>query len=345
MIGEGSIRAIFLLEFKGAGPDVEGVVELFGVRLVGVTEITGQKVLLTLIFLVAIYGAKKILTLVLEWIFASFFKRKARFWSRQGLNLAAAVLIILSVLSIWFDDPARLTTGIGLMTAGLAFALQKVILSLAGYLMIMRGNTFTVGERITMGGIRGDVIRLGFLQTTIMEMGQPPSVQGAVPAMWVRGRQFTGRIVTVTNDKVFDEPVYNYSRDFPFIWEEISVPVKYDSPRERVEAILLEIVEGHTSDLRKRSDPWRADLERKYGVKTDDVVPRVFLRMTDNWIECTVRFIVEEHGVRDIKDAITRDLLTEFERAGIQIASATFEITGLPDLSVKIRPSRDGEGI
>lgn len=67
--------------------------------------------------------------------------------------------------------------------------------------------------------------------------------------------------------------------------------------------------------------------------------------MTDNWIECTVRFIVEEHGVRDIKDAITRDLLTEFERAGIQIASATFEITGLPDLSVKIRPSRDGEGI
>ena len=87
--------------------------------------------------------------------------------------------------------------------------------------VVLGGNTFTVGDRITMGGVRGDVIALTFTQTKIMEMGQPPAVQGADPAMWVRSRQFTGRIVTVTNDKVFDEPVYNYTREFPFIWEEI----------------------------------------------------------------------------------------------------------------------------
>ncbi len=68
------------------------------------------------------------------------------------------------------------------MTAGLAFALQKVITALAGYLVILRGDTFNVGDRITMGGVRGDVIALGFVRTTIMEMGQPPAVQPAEPA-------------------------------------------------------------------------------------------------------------------------------------------------------------------
>ncbi len=59
-----------------------------------------------------------------------------------------------------------------------------------------------------MGGIRGDVIEIGFIQTAIMEMGQPPPVQSDDPAMWGRARQYTGRIVTITNDKIFETPVY-----------------------------------------------------------------------------------------------------------------------------------------
>ena len=122
------------------------------------------------------------------------------------------MLLSLGLVSVWFDDPTRLATALGLVTAGLAFALQRVITALAGYIVILRGKTFNVGDRITMGGVRGDVIALGFIQTTIMEMGQPPAVQNADPAMWVRARQYTGRVVTVTNDKIFTEPVYNYSR-------------------------------------------------------------------------------------------------------------------------------------
>ena len=76
-------------------------------------------------------------------------------------------------MSLWFDNPANLTTAAGLVTAGLAFALQKVVTAFAGYLVILRGRTFSVGDRIAMGGIRGDVIALTFLQTVIMEMGVP----------------------------------------------------------------------------------------------------------------------------------------------------------------------------
>lgn len=122
------------------------------------------------------------------------------------------------MVSIWFDDPTRLATALGLVTAGLAFALQKVVTAVADYFVIMRGNTFNVGDRIVMGGVRGDVIALDFTQTTIMEMGQPPPVQGADPAMWVQSREYTGRVVTVTNARIFDEPVFNCTRDFPYLW-------------------------------------------------------------------------------------------------------------------------------
>jgi small-conductance mechanosensitive channel len=257
------------------------------------------------------------------------------FWTRQGASITAALLSIMALLSIWFDDPQRLTTGLGLFSAGLAFALQRVVTALAGYVVIMRGNTFTVGDRITMGGVRGDVIALTFTQTKIMEMGQPPAVQGADPAMWVRSRQFTGRIVTVTNDKVFDEPVYNYTREFPFIWEEMTIPIPYRADRARAEAILLACVKEQAEALEAESDPVRHALERRYFLSVDDLTPRVFWRLTDNWLELTVRFIVRDHGMRDVKDAITRAVLAKFDEASIEVASATYAIVGVPTLRVE----------
>src|SRR5205085_12294512 len=101
---------------------------------------------------------------------------RVMFWTRQGSSLAALVMAALAIVSIWFDDPGHLTNVVGLATAGLAIAAQRVVTAFAGYLIIMRGNTFTVGDRIKMGGVRGDVISLGFLQTRIQEMGQPPDV-------------------------------------------------------------------------------------------------------------------------------------------------------------------------
>lgn len=308
--------------------------EFFGIKLVGINPDNGQKLLLTIIIISVIFFVKWLFVRILNLIYSRTENLRFRFWSRQGLNLFVAFVTFLTVLSIWFDDPRRLTTGLGLVTAGLAFALQKVVTSFAGYLIIMRGNTFSVGERITMGGIRGDVISLGFIQTTIMEMGQPPSVQEANPEMWIQGRQFTGRIVTVTNDKIFENPVYNYTRDFSFIWEEMNFPIKYTEQANKVEEIITKTVSAHTEKFRNLSDIQRQMLEKKYGIKTDDMIPRVFYRMTDNWLEMSVRFILPEHGVRIVKDAITRDILKAFNSEAIEIASATFEIVGVPPIKV-----------
>jgi small-conductance mechanosensitive channel len=314
--------------------------ELGGIRLLGINAETGQKLLLTIAFLLAILALRATAVYVARLITGQHRNERAMFWTRQGASVTAALLAVVALVSIWFDDPARLTTGLGLFSAGLAFALQRVVTALAGYVVLIRGNTFTVGDRITMGGVRGDVIALTFTQTKIMEMGQPPAVQGADPAMWVRSRQFTGRIVTVTNDKVFDEPVYNYTREFPFIWEEMAFPISYRADRVRAEAILLESVAEHAEVFDRDSEGVRAALERRYFIDLADLSPRVFYRLTDNWLELTVRFLSRAHGVRDLKDVISRTVLEKFDADRIEIASATYEIVGLPPLRVEGLPAR-----
>ncbi len=308
-----------------------------GIDWVGVNPDSGRKLLLSIAFVVVIIILRRTVRATIGLILSrtDAASVQAKFWARQIVSLLAAVILILGLLSIWFNDPTRLATAFGLFSAGLAFALQQVVTSVAGYFVILRGSTFTVGDRITMGGVRGDVLRLGFIQTTIMEMGQPPSVQGADPAMWVRSRQFTGRIVTVANAKVFSEPVYNYTRDFPFIWEEMALPVTYQADRARAEAILLEAARLHAVDPSAMDPTMKIHLRERFSVDPADLDPRVFYRITDNWLELTVRFILGTHQIRGAKDAMSRHILTELDRAGIGIASATYDIVGFPPIQMR----------
>lgn len=306
--------------------------DLLGVELVGFSAESGRKLLLTVLSIMLLWAIGRMLAALGTRLFR---QDRTRFWARQGVRLATAVLMVLMVVSIWFDDPARLATGLGLLSAGLAFALQKLITAVAGYFVILRGQTFNVGDRITMGGVRGDVIALSFTQTTIMEMGQPPAVQGADPAQWVRSRQYTGRVVTVSNARVFDEPVYNYTREFPYIWEEMGIPVSYRADHAAAERILLEVATRHTVPMGELGAEALQEMERRYFVKPSEMGPAVYYRLTDNWVELTVRFIAPAHGVRELKDRMSRDVLAGLAKAGIGVASTTIEIVGAPPLRLE----------
>ncbi len=320
------------------------MVSLFGVRLVGVTAENGRKLLLTLIFIAVLYLLRTVLRVVSRAIFKyGRESKRVDFWVRQGISLAMAILIVVGLLSIWFNNPARLGTAFGFVTAGLAFALQKVVTAVAAYFVILRGKTFNVGDRIQMAGVRGDVVALGFILTTIMEMGEPPGEQGDPPSMWVRARQYTGRIVTITNDKIFDEPVYNYSREFPFLWEEMNVPISYKDDRRKAEQILLAAVAKHTEKIQELGEDVLKQLEQRYFMRRSELDPRVYWRLTDNWIEMSVRFLVRPYGIRDLKDKISREIIDQLDAAKIGIASGTYEVVGMPPMQVHMYPP-DGNG-
>lgn len=321
--------------FEVTGP--QHTLTLFGVKLVGFNADGGRKILLSLLFLAMVWLLGRALKRIVHFRGRGRNARRA-FWVRQGISITVALVNTIGLISIWFDDPTRLATAIGLVTAGLAFALQRVVTAFAGYILILRGKTFNVGDRITMGGIRGDVVGLGFLQTVIMEMGQPPEVQSADPAMWVQARQYSGRIVTVTNAKIFDEPVYNYTRDFPLLWEEMHIPIPYTADRRRAEQIVIQAVRTHATNVAEMDENHLIELERRLFIERSDLEPRVFLRLTDNWIELSARFVVKDHGIRDVKNRISRDILDGFDQAGISIASGTYEIVGMPPIRVQMAP-------
>jgi small-conductance mechanosensitive channel len=317
-------------------------VQVFGVTLVGVSTTTGVKLLFSLALVAVVLAVRAVVLTLARRSLGGEVGDPRRFWIRQAIQVIVAVVLVLGLISIWVTPDTDITTGIGLISAGLAFALQQVILSLAAYFVILRGDTFGVGDRITLGGVRGDVVRLGFLKTTIMEMGQPPSVASADPAVWVHSRQYTGRLVTVTNGVIFTEPVYNYTRDFPYLWEEIALPISYDADRAAAEAILLTAARSHavTDDAAARAA--LAHMQARYAMADASLEPAVYWRITDNWLELALRFLVPHRGVREIKDAISRDVLTALDDAGIGIASATYDIVGMPPVHLETEQPTGG---
>src|SRR5690348_13342383 len=246
----------------GASPDA---VRVFGVTLIGATPHNLHKLLLTLGFLAIAWIVAWALRQFLKLFIGTRSGTRFQFWAKQGVSLIVAAVLILGVMSIWFDSPARLAGVLGLIGAGIAFALQRVITAVAGYFVILRGKTFNVGDRILMGGVRGDVIGLSFMQTRIMEMGQSPREETDSKS-WVRSRQFTGRIVTVTNDKVFDEPVFNYTHEFAYIWDEISIPVRYSSDYAAAEKCILAAASKHAMTRQKIGHEEVKRLEDRFGI-------------------------------------------------------------------------------
>ncbi|MGH6875776.1 MAG: mechanosensitive ion channel family protein, partial [Rhizomicrobium sp.] len=151
--------------------------------------------------------------------------------------------------------------------------------------------------------------------------------------------------VTITNAKVFEEPIYNYSRDMPYFWEEMHLPVPYDSDYRKAESILIEAARRHTEDVCNLSKEMREELQRRYELPELSADPHVYYRLTDNWIELTVRFFTRDHGTRARKDAMSRQILHEMETNGLQIASGTYAIVQVPKLQVSIEAPVAGAAI
>lgn len=264
---------------------------------------------------------------VVAWLLAPLVTRPvtdayARYYLRKGVRyvVAAVTLVILAV--VWRPFAGQIGVVIGLVGAGVAFAMQEVIGALAGWVNIVSGRIFGVGDRIRMGGAHGDVIDLSPLRTKILEIGVPDSTGRSDDAStWVGGRQYTGRIVAVSNKASFTEPVFNYSAVFEFIWEELVVPVPHAADWRLAERILHE--EATRVSRSEGAQEAMRTMTRRYPVPLTEIEPRVFVRATDNWLELAARFVVPVRTARSVKDDMTRRVVDRLGAAGIELASET----------------------
>jgi len=248
---------------------------------------------------------------------------------RNAVFLAGASVILL----IWLGFGSNFTVAMGILGAGIAFASQEVIGSFAGYLSIVTGNLYRIGDRVRIGNVTGDVLDISMLRTTVMEIGE-----------WVKAEQYTGRVVTVANRSVFSDPVFNYTQHWTYLWDEITIPIAYESDWRRAREIMLDHAEEYTAHLQADAQAELQAFMKRYPVRETSVAPRLYTVMTDNWIELTLRYVVEARERRKVTGNLHQELLQHFEEEpDITVASATFEIVGFPPLQGDIRMPHEVE--
>lgn len=240
-----------------------------------------------------------------------------RYKSKKVLVYAGYFLATIYTITIFGENLGNIMVILGVASAGIAFALQEVIISIAGWVAISMGGFYAPGDRVQLGGITGDVIDIGILRTTMMETGQ-----------WVEADLYNGRVVKIANSFVFKEPVFNYSALFPFLWDEIKIPIKYGSDYKYARQVLQNIGARVTGEYSANAQASWERIGKHFIIKEAKLEPQVTLAATDNWIELTLRYVVDYRYRRHTKDVLYTTFLEEVEKSEgqIVIASATVQI-------------------
>jgi small-conductance mechanosensitive channel len=242
-----------------------------------------------------------------------------RYRVRKAVNLVGYLLVVLFVLLVYGNRLGTLGVALGVAGAGVTFALQEVIVSFAGWLSIILSGTPSVGQRVKIGEAKGDIIDIGVMRTTIMEMGD-----------WVKGDNYNGRIITIANSYVFKERIHNYSAEYPFLWDEVEVPIRTESNHELARKVFTDVVNEICKDYAVASEAEWKKLALKFRVEQANVLPTVSLRFDQNWITFTLRYIVDFKSRRSTKDKIYTALLNEIAKYDdISIATTTSEVTSI----------------
>lgn len=250
----------------------------------------------------------------------------ARYRVRKFITFIGYVATALILTVIFSDKLGGLTVAFGVAGAGIAFALQEVIASVAGWFAISFAKFYSPGDRVQLGGIKGDVIDISILRTTLMEVGE-----------WVKGDLYSGRVVRIANSFVFKEPVFNYSGDFPFLWDEIILPVKYGSDHRLAREIMVRVVNEAAGEYTQKAVVAWEKMLKQYRLEEAGVEPTVTLVANDNWLEFTIRYVVDYKKRRGTKDLLFTRILEEFDKTDgrVGFASATFHLVEAPVFDVR----------
>lgn len=244
---------------------------------------------------------------------------RRRHFARKGVMQIGFALMAAIVGLIWIEQLKAIAVFLSIIGAGLVLALQEVILCVAGWLLIFTRRPFEAGDRVDLGGVKGDVIDIRLFQTSLLEIGN-----------WVVDDQSTGRIANVSNSAVFKGPVFNYTRGFEFIWNEIKLVVTFESDWRKAKDIMLHLGEDESKELIKEAGPKIDEMAKRYMIYYEKFTPIVYTKIEENGIQLSLRYLIDAKQRRASTDRISNRLLEEFQKyKEINFAYPTYRITGV----------------
>jgi small-conductance mechanosensitive channel len=210
------------------------------------------------------------------------------------------VLIAVTTAFAFATELGSVATFAGLLTAGMAVALQNVILSMVGYFFLIGRFGIRVGDRVQIAGVTGEVVDIGLVRLHLMELGG----DGAETP--------TGRVVAFSNAILF-QPTASLFKQIPgtnFVWHEMTLTLSPDSDHIAATERLAEAVEAVFAGYREDMERQHREMERTLsGTSVQGLRPKIRLHLTDAGLEAVIRFPVDLHHAAEIDDRVTRELL------------------------------------
>lgn len=242
---------------------------------------------------------------------------RERYRRRNFFTTIVVIAAMAAVAILWARTLKNTGTFLGLLGAGMAVALKEPLLSVAGRLAIFTGHMYTAGDRIEMQQMKGDVIDVGFFYTRMLEIGN-----------WVRGDQYSGRVTLIPNSMIFGSPILNYTQYLSCIWDEVGLPITYNSDMEAAIRILTEVGAEYTEKFLKTAQRELEEMKRRFLVPAVEFQPTVYITVTSNWTELRMRYVVEAKKRRQASSYIYTEVFSRVQKnKNIQIASETMDLT------------------
>lgn len=250
---------------------------------------------------------------------------KERYTARKAISTIISILTFGAILAVWFQETTTLVVAYGILSAGVAIALQDLLKNIAGGIIFVPTGAAKAGDRIQVEKEIGDVLDINILYTTIMEIQE-----------WVDGDQYSGRIIQIPNSFVLNKPVRNYTKDFSFIWDEIHLMLTYSSNWKKAREIVIKIAHEITSPFEMLAKNELVKMGGKYFIEPGDVEEKIYIKITDNWIDLRLRYVVNPHKRRLIRHLLNEKILEAFsQEEDIKIASVTMDIVGFPNIKIE----------
>ncbi|MFD1550791.1 mechanosensitive ion channel family protein [Putridiphycobacter roseus] len=239
---------------------------------------------------------------------------------KKVANYLSYLFLIVLALFVYRDKLGNVGIAVGLAGAGIAFSLSEVITSFAGWISILFTNQVKVGNRVKIGDLKGDIIDIQILKTTIMEVGD-----------WVKGDLYNGRITHLSNSFIFKLPIQNYSADYPFLWDEIEIPLRTQSDFVLAKKVFTAVTEEICGTYAQDSKEVWHEMQNKFRIENAQVEPMVTMTFDENCITFTIRYVVDYTKRRSTRDLLFTRLLEEINKQEglLMIATNTMEVTNV----------------
>ncbi|OQX86751.1 mechanosensitive ion channel protein MscS [candidate division KSB1 bacterium 4484_87] len=266
----------------------------------GVSPLFQEKFLESLLIIVVL---GLIRYLVLNLVYREIEDTRKRYRWRKSVTYILTLIGLFLVGRIWFQGFQSIATFFGIFAAGIAIALQDLLVNIAGWLFIMWRRPFDVGDRIEINEHAGDVIDRRLFMFTLMEIGR-----------WVEAEQSTGRVIHIPNGWVFKHSLANYSRGFSFIWNEIPVLLTFESDWEKAKQILFTIANEHAESLSQSAEKRIKAAAKKYMIFYSKLTPIVWTSVKDSGVLLTMRYLCDPRKRRSSEQAIWESILHAFAK-------------------------------